>query len=151
MKKLNVTVENFSVIREELKAGGKVLVNDKIPLVHYVANTERISENGKKVRTPFYYVAENGIKYTSTTLKQLLGLELETKGERKQTTFATVWVQAQSLAKVASTEELQEAVKHLQSILKERKEEEKAKAEKERKRKEALAKLSDEEKALLGL
>ena len=152
MKKINVTESNFQEVRELLKARNVVRVNDKITLVSFIANTETVNPStGKKTRTPFYYVAENGSKYSSTTLKEKLGLTPETKGVRRETTFAKVWVQAQGLAKEASIEEIHEAIEHLQALLKERKEAEKAKAERERKRKEALSKLSEEEKALLGL
>ena len=152
MKKLNVTESNFQEIREALKARNVVRVNDTITLVSFIANTETVSATtGKKTRTPFYYVAENGAKYSSTTLKEKLGLTPETKGERKATTFASVWEQAKGLAQKASSEELKEAIWHLQGILDAREEEERAKAEVERKKQEALAKLSAEERALLGL
>lgn len=133
MKKLNVTAENFSAIREALKMRESVRVNDKVTLVSFEANTQRVAESGKVVRTPFYYVADDETKYTSVTLKKLLGIELETKGERKTTTFASVWEQAAKLASDASDDEISEAIKTLQDIQKIRKEaaEAKRKAEAE--------------------
>lgn len=133
MKNLNVTAENFSAIREALKSRESVCVNDKVNLVSFEANTQRISESGKVVRTPFYYVADDGTKYTSVTLKKLLGIELETKSERKTTTFASVWEQAAKLASDASDDEINDAIKVLQEIQKARKEaaEAKRKAEAE--------------------
>lgn len=126
MKKLNIIEENFSTIREELKKREQVRVNEKITLVSFEANTQRIAESGKVVRTPFYYVADNGEKFTSVTLKKKLGIALEKKGERKTTTFAVVWEQAAKLASDASDAEIAEAIKTLQEIQKERKEAEKA-------------------------
>lgn len=133
MKNLNVTAENFSAIREALKSRESVCVNGKVTLVSFEANTQRISESGKVVRTPFYYVSDNETKYTSVTLKKLLGIELETKGERKVTTFALVWEQASKLAGEASDDEISDAIKTLQGIQKARKEaaEAKRKAEAE--------------------
>ena len=129
MKNLNVTAENFSAIREALKMRESVRVNDKVNLVSFEANTQRVSESGKVVRTPFYYVADDDTKYTSVTLKKLLGIELETKGERKVTTFASVWEQAAKLASDASDDEISDAIKVLQEIQKARKEAEKARKE----------------------
>ena len=152
MKKITVNEANFSGVREALKARNVVRVNDTITLVSFIANTETVNATtGKKTRTPFYYVAENGAKYSSTTLKEKLGLTPETKSVRKEITFTSVWVQAKGLANKATSEELQEAVKHLESILQAREEEERVKAEKERKKQEALSKLSAEERKLLGL
>ena len=131
MKNLNVTAENFSAIREALKLRESVRVNDKVNLVSFEANTQRVSESGKVVRTPFYYVSEDGTKYTSVTLKKLLGIELETKGERKTTTFASVWEQAAKLASDASDDEISDAIKSLQEIQKRRKAEAEAKAKAE--------------------
>ena len=88
---LSVTNENFQVIRESLKEGKQVRVNDKVNLTGYVANTETISANGRKVRTPFYYVGEDNKKYTSYQLKAVLGIEPETKGERKKETFSSLY------------------------------------------------------------
>ncbi len=127
-KVLSVAVENFSLVRETLKGGAECRVNDKVTLTGYLPNTEHLSDNGKKVRTPFYYLAEDGAKYTSTTLKNLLGLECETKGERKSTTFASVWEQLKKLADTATAKELQDAAKVLQEKAKA-----KAKAEVEEK------------------
>ena len=133
MKNLNVTESNFSEIREALKAREVVRVNDKVTLVSFVANTEYISDKGNKVRTPFYYVAEDGTKYIAKTLKEFLGLQPETKGERKSTTFTSLWEQTSRKAAEATSEELEEAIQHLQAILDARKKaaEEKAKAEAE--------------------
>lgn len=120
MKNLVVTAENFSAIREILKVGESVQVNEVVTLTSYKANTEKVNANGKKTRTPFYYVSENGKLYTSTTLKTLLGIETETKGDRKETTFASIWEQAKGLAKDASITELKEAAKYLQELAKEK-------------------------------
>lgn len=131
MKNLKVTEENFSSIREALKDREVVRVNDKITLVSFVANSEYISEKGCKVRTPFYYVSEDGTKYIAKTLKEFLGLQPEKKGERKNTTFASIWEQAAKLAKDASDSEISEAIKTLQEIQKNRKEAAAAKAKAE--------------------
>lgn len=120
MKTLKITVENFGTIRESLKASESVNVNGLITLTSYKANTEKVNANGKKTRTPFYYVSESGKLYTSTTLKAFLGIEAETKGERKETTFASIWEQAKGLASNASIEELKEAAKYLQELAKEK-------------------------------
>lgn len=119
MKNVTVTAENFSLVRESLKGGESVNVNNVIVLTSFIANTEKINPNGKKTRTPFYYVSEEGKKYTSTTLKELLGIEQETKSKREETTFAKVWEQAKGLAQAASSEELKEAAKFLQEAAKE--------------------------------
>lgn len=133
MKNLQVTESNFPEIREALKSREVVRVNDCITLVSYVANTQYVSDKGGLVRTPFYYVAEDGTKYIAKTLKEKLGLQPETKGERKMTTFASLWEQASRKAEEASDEELADAIEHLQGILDARKKaaEEKAKAEAE--------------------
>lgn len=120
MKNLKITAENFGTIRETLKAGESVQVNEVVTLTSYKANTEKVNANGKKTRTPFYYVSESGKLYTSTTLKALLNIEAETKGERKETTFASIWEQAKGLAKDASITELKEAAKYLQELAKEK-------------------------------
>lgn len=106
---LQVTNENFSAIREALKEGKQVRVNDKVNLTGYVANTESISANGRKVRTPFYYVGEEDKKYTSYQLKAVLGIEPETKGERKKETFASLYERISLMADEATEEELQTA------------------------------------------
>lgn len=106
---LQVSNENFQVIRENLKEGKQVRVNDKVTLTGYVANTETISANGRKVRTPFYYVGEDDKKYTSYQLKAVLGIEPETKGERKKETFASLYERISLMADEASEEELQTA------------------------------------------
>ena len=106
---LQVTNENFAAIREALKEGKKVSVNGKIDLTGYIANTETISANGRKVRTPFYYVGENDKKYTSYQLKSVLGIEPETKGERKKETFASLYERLSLMADEATEEELQTA------------------------------------------
>lgn len=130
MKKMQVTADNFGTIREALKAGESVNVNDVIVLVGFIANTEKVNPNGKKTRTPFYYKAETGAKLTSTQLKEKLGLETEKKGERKETTFASIWEQAKGLANNASIAELKEAAKFLQELAKQKAEEaKKAEAE----------------------
>lgn len=119
MTNVQVTAENFSLVRESLKSGESVNVNGAVVLTSFIANTEKVNANGKKTRTPFYYVSEDGKKYTSTTLKGLLGIEQETKGKREETTFAKVWEQAKGLAKEATSEELKEAAKYLQELAKE--------------------------------
>ena len=106
---LSVTNENFQVIRESLKEGKHVRVNDKVSLTGYIANTETISANGRKVRTPFYYVGEDNKKYTSYQLKAVLGIEPETKGERKKETFANLYERLSLMADEATEEELQTA------------------------------------------
>lgn len=106
---LQVSNENFQVIRESLKEGKQVNVNGKVLLTGYIANTESISANGRKVRTPFYYVGEENKKYTSYQLKAVLGIEPETKGERKKETFASLYERLSLMADEASEEELQTA------------------------------------------
>lgn len=106
---LQVANENFAAIREALKEGKQVRVNDKVNLTGYIANTENISANGRKVRTPFYYVGEGGKKYTSYQLKAVLGIEPETKGERKKETFANLYERLSLMADEATEEELQTA------------------------------------------
>lgn len=106
---LQVTNENFASIREALKEGKKVNVNGKVSLTGYIANTESISANGRKVRTPFYYVGEDNKKYTSYQLKNVLGIEPETKGERKKETFAGLYERLTLMAEEATEEELHTA------------------------------------------
>lgn len=130
MKTLKITAENFGAIREALKANESVNVNNVVTLTSYKANTEKVNSNGKKTRTPFYYVSESGKVYTSTTLKTLLGIETEIKGERKETTFAIIWEQAKGLASNASIAELKEAAKFLTELAKQKAEDaKKAEAE----------------------
>lgn len=144
MKNVNVTAENFSLVRESLKSGESVNVNGAVVLTSFIANTEKINPNGKKTRTPFYYVSEDGKKYTSTTLKELLCIEQERKDKREETTFAKVWEQARGLAKSATSEELKEAAKYLQELAKAKaKEEAEEKASK-------IAELEAQLKALRG-
>lgn len=119
MKQMSISAENFSAIREELKNGTAVRVNNLVTLVGYEPNREWVNDNGKKTRTPFYYLAEGGKRYTSTTLKEVLGIEAETKGHREETTFAKVWEQAKGLAKEAASDELREAAKYLTELAKE--------------------------------
>ena len=106
---LQVTNENFAAIREALKEGKKVRVNDKVNLTGYISNTESISANGRKVRTPFYYVGENDKKYTSYQLKAVLGIEPETKGERKKEIFSSLYERLSLMSDEATEEELQTA------------------------------------------
>lgn len=106
---LQVTNENFAAIREALKEGKQVRVNDKVNLTGYIANTESISANGRKVRTPFYYVSEDGNKLTSYKLKAMLGIEPETKGERKKETFSSLYERLSLMADEATEEQLQTA------------------------------------------
>ena len=119
MVQLTISAENFSAIRETLKSGETAQVNNAVTLVGYEPNTERVNANGKKTRTPFYYLCEGGKKYTSTTLKEALGIETETKSQRDETTFSKIWEQAKGLAKEATSEELKEAAKYLQELAKE--------------------------------
>ena len=119
MLHLTISAENFSAIRETLKSGKTAQVNNAITLVGYEPNKEWVNDNGKKTRTPFYYLAEGGKRYTSTTLKEVLGLETEQKTKREETTFAKVWEQAKGLAKNATSEELKEAAKYLADLAKE--------------------------------
>lgn len=106
---LSVTEDNFQLVRETLKEGKQVRVNDKVNLTGYIANTESISANGRKVRTPFYYVSEDGNKLTSYKLKAVLGIEPETKGERKKETFANLYERLSLMADEATEEQLQTA------------------------------------------
>lgn len=106
---LSVSNENFQLVRETLKEGKQVRVNDKVDLTGYIANTESISANGRKVRTPFYYVGEDNKKYTSYQLKAVLGIEPETKGERKKETFSSLYERLTLMADEATEEELQTA------------------------------------------
>lgn len=106
---LSVSNENFQLVRETLKEGKQVRVNDKVNLTGYIANTESISANGRKVRTPFYYVGEDNKKYTSYQLKAVLGIEPETKGERKKETFSSLYERLSLMADEATEEELQTA------------------------------------------
>lgn len=106
---LSVSNENFQLVRKTLKEGKQVRVNDKVNLTGYIANTESISANGRKVRTPFYYVGEDDKKYTSYQLKAVLGIEPETKGERKKETFANLYERLSLMADEATEEELQTA------------------------------------------
>lgn len=106
---LQVSNENFQVIRESLKEGKQVNVNGKVLLTGYIANNESISANGRKVRTPFYYVGEGEKKYTSYQLKAVLGIEPETKGERKKETFSSLYERLSLMADEATEEELQTA------------------------------------------
>lgn len=139
MVQLTISAENFSAIREELKNGETIQVNNQIALVGFEANKEWVNTNGKKTRTPFYYIAEGGKKYTSTTLKEALGIETETKGKREETTFAKVWEQAKGLAKEATSAELKEAAKYLTDLAKEA--EKREEAEKQAEASKALAAL----------
>ena len=106
---LQDTNENFAAIREALKEGKQVNVNGKVSLTGYIANTESISANGRKVRTPFYYVGEGDKKYTSYQMKAILGIEPETKGERKKETFASLYERLSLMAEEATEEALQTA------------------------------------------
>ena len=119
MTNVQVTAENFGIVRESLKSGESVNVNGAVVLTSFIANTEKVNTNGKKTRTPFYYVSEEGKKYTSTTLKELLGIEQETKGKREETTLAKGWEQARGLAQAASSEELKGAAKVREEAAKE--------------------------------
>lgn len=121
MKNVQVTAENFGTIRETLKSGESCRVNNKVTLVSFVANTEKINESGKKTRTPFYYVTDKKVKLTSTQLKEKLCIEAETKGQRKETTFASLWEQAEKLAKTATISELETAAKYLTDLAKQKK------------------------------
>lgn len=122
MKNLTISAENFSAIREALKSGQVVKVNNTLVLSTFEPNTETLNENtGKYTRTPFMYVAKDGKKFTSTTLKKVLGIEPEQKGERKNVTFSSIWPQLKALAKDANLEELKEASVFLSSLYEEKK------------------------------
>lgn len=138
MKELNVTAENFAVIRETLKSGESVNVNNVITLVSFIPNTESISVNGKKVRTPFYYVTDNNEKLTSYQLKERLNIEAEKKGKREETTFAKLWAQISLMLVKATNEEIENGLKAFQGESDKRKkeEEERRKREEEEERKE---------------
>lgn len=120
MKTLNISAENFGTIRETLKSGESCKVNNLVVLKSFIANTEKVNANGKKTRTAFMYISEDGKRYNSTQLKAVLGIEAETKSSRKETTFATLWEQTKGLAKDASITELKEAAKYLQELAKEK-------------------------------
>jgi hypothetical protein len=139
MLQLTINADNFSAIREELKNGKTIQVNNQVVLTSYEPNTERVNANGKKTRTPFYYISQEGKRYTSTTLKEALGIETETKSQREETTFAKIWEQAKGLAKSATSEELKEAAKYLSDLAKEA--EKREEAEKQAKASQALAAL----------
>ena len=143
-KVLNVSVENFSIVRETLKSGNECSVNGKVTLIGYKPNTQHLSDSGKVVRTPFLYVTLDGKELVSYQLKKLLGIEAETKGERKETTFSSVWEQLEKLADTATAKELQDAAKVLQEKAKA-----KAKAEAEAKA-EKIAQLEAQLAALRG-
>lgn len=117
MKALNVNANNFSEIRETLKSGETVCVNNIVNIVSFELNTEKVSPNGKKVRTPFFYILENGSKVNSTKLKAILGIEAETKGVRKETTFSSIWEQTILLASSADLDVLKEALKELKNVI----------------------------------
>ena len=138
---LQVTNENFAAIREALKEGKQVRVNDKVSLTGYIANTETISASGRKVRTPFYYVGEDDKKYTSYQLKAVLGIEPETKGERKKETFSSLYERLSLMAEEATEEELQTAA----SFFAEKAEEKRREAEQARENEKAklLARLAE--------
>ena len=142
MKNLNVTAENFSVIRESLKNNVEVNVNNKVILVDYELNAEYLNEStGKITRTPFYYISNEGVKYNSTKLKVLLGITPEKKGEEsKRKNFASEWEKVAILAKFATLEELKGAKKVLDSLIieGERRREEERKKEEEEKRAKAI-------------
>lgn len=124
---LNVTAENFSIIRETLKSEKSVNVNELITLTGFQPNSESLNkQTGKITRTPFYYISENGKKYTSTQLKEVLNIEPEKKGSRKETTFLAIFEQLKGLANRATLEELQEANNFFERVYKERKESEEA-------------------------
>lgn len=138
MTNLNVTADNFAVVRETLKAGESVNVNSVITLVSFVPNKESISVNGKKVRTPFYYVTDNNEKLTSYQLKERLNIEAEKKGKREETTFEKLWAQLSLMLAKATSEEIENALKAFQEESNKLKkaEEERRKREEEEERKE---------------
>lgn len=129
MKNLNVTADNFSVVRETLKAGESVNVNGIVSLVSFIPNKESISANGKKVRTPFYYVTDKNERLTSYQLKEKLSIEAEKKGKREETTFAKLWAQISLMIAKATREEIENALIAFQEESNRRK-----KAEEERRR-----------------
>ena len=106
---LNVTEATFSEVRKALKEGKKVEVNGKVKLTGFIANVGTISRRGGEVRTPFYYLTEDGKKLAAYQLKSILGIEPETKGERKKETFASLYERLSLMAEEATEEELQTA------------------------------------------
>ena len=138
---LSVTNENFQVIRESLKEGKQVRVNDKVSLTGYTADTETTSAKGRKARTPFNYVGVGDKKYTSYQLKAVLGIEPETKGERKKETFSSLYERLSLMAEEATAEELQTAA----SFFAEKAEEKRREAEQARENEKAklLARLAE--------
>lgn len=106
---LTVTEATFSEVRKALKEGKKVEVNGKVKLTGFIANVGTISRRGGEVRTPFYYLTEDGKKLAAFQLKAIIGIEPETKGERKKETFANLYERLSLMAEEATEEELQTA------------------------------------------
>lgn len=106
---LTVTEATFSEVRKALKEGKKVEVNGKVKLTGFIANVGTISRRGGEVRTPFYYLTEDGKKLAAFQLKAIIGIEPETKGERKKETFASLYERLSLMADEATEEELQTA------------------------------------------
>lgn len=106
---LTVTEATFSEVRKALKEGKKVEVNGKVKLTGFIANVGTISRRGGEVRTPFYYLTEDGKKLAAFQLKSIIGIEPETKGERKKETFANLYERLSLMAEEATEEELQTA------------------------------------------
>lgn len=106
---LTVTEATFPEVRKALKEGKKVEVNGKVKLTGFIANVGTISRRGGEVRTPFYYLTEDGKKLAAFQLKAIIGIEPETKGERKKETFANLYERLSLMAEEATEEELQTA------------------------------------------
>lgn len=106
---LTVTEATFSEVRKALKEGKKVEINGKVKLTGFIANVGTISRRGGEVRTPFYYLTEDGKKLAAFQLKAIIGIEPETKGERKKETFANLYERLSLMAEEATQEELETA------------------------------------------
>ena len=106
---LTVTEATFSEVRKALKEGKKVEVNGKVKLTGFIANVGTISRRGGEVRTPFYYLTEDGKKLAAYQLKAIIGIEPETKGERKKETFSSLYERLSLMADEATEDELQTA------------------------------------------
>lgn len=133
---LTVTEATFSEVRKALKEGKKVEVNGKVKLTGFIANVGTISRRGGEVRTPFYYLTEDGKKLAAFQLKAIIGIEPETKGERKKETFASLYERLSLMAEEATQEELETAAAFFTQKA-------------EEKRREAAAAIEEEKKKLI--
>lgn len=151
MKQLTISAENFSAIRENLKEGESVNVNNAITLTGFIANTQYIGNSGKITRTPFYYMDEAGAKYTSTQLKELLNITPETKKERKTHSIFSIIIDALTGVATLTDTEIEQICSILEKERKERKEKERKEKERQKEREKLLKSLTKEQKELLGL